>query len=99
MLHPPRRALLTGLAALAYARTLPAWAHGPTRQKVSQTVDIARTPAQVWAICGDFDALSRWHPAIASSPASNGNIPGSKRTPPRTATSTGSRRWTRRSCR
>jgi len=80
MLHPPRRALLTGLAALAYARTLPAWAHGPTRQKVSQTVDIARTPAQVWAICGDFDALSRWHPAIASSPASNGNIPGSKRT-------------------
>ncbi len=80
MPHPPRRILLTGLAALGSAAALPARAHGPTRQKVSQTVDIARTPAQVWAICGDFDSISRWHPAIASSPADNGNAIGSKRT-------------------
>ena len=84
MFHPPRRTLLTGLAALASASALlgprAAWAHGPTRQKVTQTVDIARTPAQVWAICGDFGSISRWHPAIASSPADKGNEIGSKRT-------------------
>jgi len=39
MFHPPRRTLLTSLAALASASALlgprAAWAHGPTRQKVT----------------------------------------------------------------
>jgi len=76
MLQLPRRSLMGGLLA---AVASPALAHGPTRQKVTQSVEIARTPAQVWAICGDFDAISRWHPAIASSPADKGNDIGSKR--------------------
>ncbi len=67
------------MAALATLAALPARAHGPTRQKVSQTVDIARTPDQVWALIKDFDAISTWHPVIASSPADNGNEVGSKR--------------------
>jgi len=81
MLHIPRRALIatlaTGATGLAAHQAL---AHGPTRQKVTQTVDIARTPDQVWAIVGDFDSIARWHPLIASSPADHGNEIGSKRT-------------------
>ena len=81
MLHVQRRSLLAALAAAAAGvAARPALAHGPTRQKVTQTVDIARTPAQVWAIVGDFDSIARWHPVVASSPADNGNAAGSKRT-------------------
>lgn len=72
-----RRSLLAALALPAAAG--PALAHGPTRQRVSQTVDIARSPDEVWAIIKDFDAIARWHPVIASSPADKGNEVGSKR--------------------
>ncbi len=68
----------TVLAVLATAAG-PALAHGPSRQKVTQTVDIARTPEQVWAIVGDFDSIARWHPLVAASPADQGNAVGSKR--------------------
>ena len=78
MLLISKRTLLTTLAAGIAVR--PALAHGPTRQKSSQTVNIARTPDQVWAIVGDFDSIARWHPVVASSPADKGNQVGSKRT-------------------
>lgn len=77
MPHLTRRTLLAAVSAIA---ALPARAHGPTRQKVTQTVNIARTPDQVWAIVKDFDALAAWHPAVVSSPADKGNEVGSKRT-------------------
>lgn len=77
MHQPTRRTLIAAAASLA---ALPARAHGPTRQKASQTVDIARTPDQVWAIIAPFDAIAQWHPIIASSPADRGNEVGSKRT-------------------
>lgn len=74
-------ALLAGTGVgVGIGAASPAFAHGPTRQKVKETIDIARTPAQVWAIVGDFDSISRWHPVIASSPADHGNAVGSKRT-------------------
>ena len=76
MHQPTRRTLIAAAASLA---ALPARAHGPTRQKASQTVDIARTPDQVWAIIAPFDAIAQWHPIIASSPADRGNEVGSKR--------------------
>ena len=77
----PRRTLLAALAFLAAAPAFaPALAHGPTRQRVTQTVDIARSPDEVWAIAGNYDAIARWHPAIASSPATRGNEVGSVRT-------------------
>lgn len=72
-----RRAVLASLAASAAS---PALAHGPSRIKVVQTVDVARTPDQVWALVGDFDSIAKWHPAVASSPADHGNGVGSKRT-------------------
>lgn len=77
MYLPTRRAVITGLVT---ATALPAYAHGPTRQKASQTVDIARTPDQVWAVIAQFDAIAKWHPIVASSPADRGNEVGSKRT-------------------
>jgi uncharacterized protein YndB with AHSA1/START domain len=80
MLYVHRRRLLaTWATAVAGLMARHAQAHGPTRQKVTQTVDIARTPDQVWAIVGDFDSIARWHPIIASSPADHGNEVGSKR--------------------
>ena len=69
-MHQPTRRTIIAAAALA---AFPARAHGPTRQKASQTVDIARTPDQVWAVIAAFDAISKWHPLIASSPADRGN--------------------------
>ncbi|WP_077033157.1 SRPBCC family protein [Pelomonas sp. KK5] len=57
----------------------PALAHGPTRQKVIESVTIAVPPDRVWALVGNFDALKDWHPAIAESPATQGNTVGSVR--------------------
>jgi carbon monoxide dehydrogenase subunit G len=84
MLAPtaPRRLLLaTTLLALATG-LLPtaAWAHGPTRQKVTEQISIDAPAAAVWARIRNFDALKDWHPAVASSSASDGNNEGSLRT-------------------
>ncbi len=61
------------------ALAAPALAHGPTRQKIVETVDIDRPVAKVWAVVGNFDALAKWHPVIASSVADKGNEIGSIR--------------------
>ena len=70
-------ALLTASAVLAAA--WPAQAHGPTRQKVVETITIAAPAATVWARIKNFDALKDWHPAVATSPADKGNAEGSER--------------------
>lgn len=49
-----------------------ALAHGPTRQKVTITVEVAAEPAEVWAGIGNFQDMS-WHPAVHSSTGENGN--------------------------
>ena len=66
-----------GLAALWPPRR--AAAHGPSRQKVVITADIAAPPDKVWAIVQDFGSLAAWNPSVASSPADHGNEIGSKR--------------------
>ena len=58
----------------------PAWAHGPSRQKIAETIDVNAPPDKVWAIVKDFDAFAKWHPAVASSAADKGNAVGSIRT-------------------
>jgi hypothetical protein len=63
-------ALLLGPAA--------AQAHGPSRQKVSETVEINAPPAKVWAVIGNFQDL-KWLPAIAKSEGSKGNAVGATR--------------------
>lgn len=72
-------AALLGATALATALPLTAQAHGPTRQKVTETVTIDAPAATVWARIRDFGALKDWHPAVADSPANQGNAVGSVR--------------------
>ena len=82
-LRDARRVLLLR-AALGLACGLvvgsAAQAHGPTRQKVTETIEIDAAPAAVWARIKNFDALKDWHPAVAESPADKGNAEGSVRT-------------------
>ncbi len=61
--------ILPGLAA----------AHGPTRQKASETITIDAAPDRVWAVIANFGDMS-WHPRVAMTDASNGNEKGSIRT-------------------
>ena len=53
------------LIALA-AFSLSAAAHGPSPQKVEQSITIKAPPAKVWAMVKDFGNMQAWHPAIAS---------------------------------
>ena len=71
-------ALALAAAALALMTSVVS-AHGPTRQKIVETVDIDKPADKVWAVMGDFDALSKWHPVVASSVADKGNTEGSIR--------------------
>lgn len=66
-----RRRLLLAAACLALLPTLAA-AHGPTRQKVTETVEIQAPPEKVWAAIGKFDDMS-WHPAVAKTEGQGGN--------------------------
>lgn len=80
-MHPrPRRAVLVVALAAAVGAAVPAAAHGPTRQKVTEKVVIDAPAAAVWARIKNFDALKDWHPDVAESPADKGNEVGSVRT-------------------
>lgn len=65
-----RRLFLMAAAAL----TLPslALAHGPTRQKITVTAEVAADPADVWAAIGNFQDMS-WHPAVHSTTGAGDN--------------------------
>jgi carbon monoxide dehydrogenase subunit G len=65
--------LLMSLASVALA-------HGPSRQKVTESVTIKAAPDKVWAKVKDFTKLHDWHPAIESSTATNGSKVDSVRT-------------------
>ena len=67
--------------AAAFVTLLPGagQAHGPTRQKAIERVTIDAPPSVVWAKIKNFDALKDWHPAVAESPADQGNAVGSVR--------------------
>lgn len=49
-----------------------ALAHGPTRQKVTLTTEVAAAPAEVWEAVGDFQDMS-WHPAVHDTSGEGGN--------------------------
>ncbi len=68
------------LATLLCTVTATAWAHGPTRQKVTESVTVSASPDAVWKHIGDFAALHAWHPAVESSETTAGSQPGSIRT-------------------
>ena len=66
-----RRTMLQAALVAAALPTL-ALAHGPTRQKVTLTTELAAEPAEVWAAIGDFQDLT-WHPAVVSQEGEGGN--------------------------
>lgn len=65
-------------ALIALTPTL-ADAHGPSRQKVTESIRVNAPAAKVWAIIRDFCAISTWHPAIVKCEGSGGNEPGATR--------------------
>lgn len=69
-----------GTAALALMLSPAIMAHGPTPQKIIETVEIAAPVDRVWALAGDFGSVAQWHSALKSSESSNGNQPGARRT-------------------
>ncbi len=62
--------LALGFAVIA--APMVAEAHGPTRQKITITQEVAAPPDEVWARVGDFQDMS-WHPAVHSTTGENGN--------------------------
>jgi len=55
-------------------------AHGPTRQKVTESIDIDAPPTDVWALIGEFAGADQWMPMITASSSDTGNEPGAIRT-------------------
>ena len=71
-----RLALVLALAVVVPAVAI---AHGPTRQKVVEQVEINAPPEKVWAAIGNFQDMG-WHPAVAKTEGSGGNEQGATRT-------------------
>lgn len=55
-------------------------AHGPSRQKVLQEIEINAPPQKVWAIIADFCGIQNWHPMVKSCVSDNGSEVNSVRT-------------------
>ena len=58
------------MAALAVVGA--AWAHGPTRQKVRESIEINAPPAKVWAVIGNFQDMS-WLQPVSKTEGTKGN--------------------------
>jgi mxaD protein len=56
-----------------------ALAHGPTPQKVDQTVTIRASPDAVWKVVGPFGGIGGWHPDVVKVEATGGNAEGGVR--------------------
>jgi mxaD protein len=51
--------------------TTGASAHGPTPQKVDETIVINAPPEKVWALAGDYPGISKWDSEVKASEGSN----------------------------
>lgn len=69
--------LLAG-ALVAWVASAPVSAHGPSRQKVVEKVEIGTAPDKVWATIGNFQDMS-WHPAVEKTEGTGGNDVGATR--------------------
>ncbi|MGA7383614.1 MAG: SRPBCC family protein [Methylocella sp.] len=50
-------------------------ADGPSRQKITETIQIDAPPAKVWATIADFHDMN-WLPGVAKTTGEGGNMPG-----------------------
>jgi len=70
---------VASLLALVCVAPLAASAHGPSRQKVDETIEINAPAAKVWAAISNFQDFG-WHPAVKSTEGKGGNDVGATRT-------------------
>jgi hypothetical protein len=70
-----RRAFVAAAFALVPAF---AFAHGPSRQKVVEKIEIDAPAAKVWAVVGNFQDLN-WLPPVAKTEGAGGNAVDAKR--------------------
>jgi carbon monoxide dehydrogenase subunit G len=56
-----------------------AYAHGPSRQKITETIEISAAPDKVWNIIKDFGNAHAWMPMIANTTSQGGNTAGATR--------------------
>ena len=56
------------------------YSHGPTRQKLKESVTINAKPEDVWNIIKDFGKINTWHPSISKVDSDSKNESGSIRT-------------------
>ncbi|MBS1211694.1 MAG: MxaD protein [Proteobacteria bacterium] len=71
--------LLSAAVVLTFAWAGVASAHGPSRQKQVETIEINAAPAKVWDIIKDFGKPEAWMPMVASTTAQGGNAAGATR--------------------
>lgn len=76
------KAFAGGLAAVALLVAVPVsapvQAHGPSRQKVTEKVELNVPVDKVWAVIGNFQDMS-WHPTFEKTEGIGGNEPGATR--------------------
>jgi hypothetical protein len=73
------RSLVMGLLVIPLLLIGQANAHGPTRQKVTESVEINAPADKVWATIGNFMDMS-WHPAVEKTEGKGENTAGATRT-------------------
>jgi len=66
-------------ATLMLASLVPAFAHGPTPQKVEESITIPAPPEAVWSVLGSFGGIADWHPLVKSATATGGDAAGAER--------------------
>jgi len=75
-----RRAFVVAALSLVSAAVVsaPAFAHGPSRQKAVEKIEIDAPAAKVWEVVGNFQDFG-WHPAVAKTEGTGGNAVDAKR--------------------
>lgn len=74
-----RRAVVAAAVLSAALVAAPALAHGPSRQKVVEKIEINAPVAKVWEIVGNFQDGS-WIPGVTKTTGSGGSAADAKRT-------------------
>jgi hypothetical protein len=70
--------LFASTLALVCLLPFAATAHGPSRQKVTESVEINAPADKVWAVVGNFQDMG-WHPAFKKTEGKGGNEVGATR--------------------
>lgn len=74
MVRSIAKTLPVAAALLSFAFLQAAMAHGPSRQKVTESIDIDAPPAKVWSVISNFHDMS-WLPGVAKTTGEGGNEP------------------------